>query len=241
MRKIKKLNELFDTADQYANNEIPYLTGELKDEIERSIQKGEIEDFKGAPEMVKALRRLIFNFPFLNNSIARNVEHDSVVFVYATTENLDNAFFIKVDLAGDGLYNIGYGEVVDTVEHSDDVLAIDYKRMSDVIEKIIYPKLLEVAKFLKEKRDIDILSVDPKDANFNPMFNSKIYTFNQYVNELIEPVSLEDKIAYILTRKDDIKWKPELNKDKEEILKDMDKSELDDWYNNLKEFESRSH
>jgi hypothetical protein len=94
MRKIKKFNELFDTADQYSKDEIKYLTGELKGDIIKSLKNGEINDFKGDPEMVKMLKKLSFNFPFLDASITNAVKHDSIVYIFATAKNLDNAFFI---------------------------------------------------------------------------------------------------------------------------------------------------
>jgi len=180
---IKKFNELFDTADQYADNEIPYLTGDLKDDIIKSISNGELNDFKGDPEMVKVIKKLYFNFPFFNSSITRVVNHDSIIYVFANEENLENAFYIKIDKSKNDLYSLSYGEVVDGVEHSDDIRDLDYSGLYNSIEKTVYPKLIELSKFLKDNRDIDILHADPKTVNFNPMFNSKIYTFKQYVNE----------------------------------------------------------
>src|SRR6056297_2288144 len=99
-KNIKKLHELFDNEDLHSKDEVRFITGELRDEVEKIIKKGEIHDFKDVPEIAKMMKQLSINFPFLTNAMGVGLGplNSSVVYVFSDTPSLNNSFVIEISL-----------------------------------------------------------------------------------------------------------------------------------------------
>jgi hypothetical protein len=226
MRKIKKINELFDDEHQkWSQDEIRALSGKVKDEVVKMIKKGEIYDFKDIPELGRLLKQTLTSYPFLSQAVGRAITPDGIAFIFTDSPFSNNAFIVQFE-GEDGMYSVKYGEVMDGVEHSEQKLGLSKEQMLDYIGKEVYPKFKEAVEDFKEQQGVDILHPDPtkntddpifKDLqrpNFDPQFNSIVHNFDDFVyesNDKIAPVEVkmaakELYSSYVVHPKHDFLW-----------------------------------
>lgn len=183
-KHIKKLNELFDSEDLYAKSEIDYLTGNTLDDIKSKLKNGEIDGFEDSPELVKLSKQLSLNFPFIKYSaaIALHRNEKGIAYVFTNGKEMIDGFVFSVECLENDKYDVIHGIFMEGEEYSKREESLDFDTMMNTITTIVYSNLKKAIEEFKEN-GINIIKSGEEISNFNPMFNSVIYSFDEYVNE----------------------------------------------------------
>jgi len=182
MKKILNIKEYFDTIEDYQENEIPYITGEIKDDLIKVIDKG-IDTFDKAPDMLKVYKQITLNNVFLHEGI--NIADDdniTIIFKDDKADTADNVFFINIINKGLDKYETAYGIALDGKEYAIEAGVLNLQELDKAISGKIYDKFKEDVEAFKE-RDINIFNKPLKNANFRLDFNSVIYNYDEYLDK----------------------------------------------------------
>jgi len=184
MRKIKKINELFDDEELYSKSEVPYLTGEVISDLKDKIRNGEIIDFKSIPKMARIVKQLHMSFPFVQHStgMGSNDKGDSISFAFTDGEDFDNGFIFNIVIKDNDKYDLIHGVIEDGEEYAKVEKNLDYKTLFNMMKSTIYPNFKKSIERFKEE-GIEILMPGEEISNFSPDFNSVIYTFEEFIIE----------------------------------------------------------
>jgi len=113
--RLKKINEFFDSEDWKDQYEIPYLKGEMGDEISKFKKIPLLKDIDESTELV--YQRLLIEYPILEkfNFFTQRIDDTNMIALHSTS-------VIPVDL-GDGHKSTYYAQFA--FHYSDDIYLVN--------------------------------------------------------------------------------------------------------------------